>query len=1055
MIRLKSLSFVFVSLIFFISANTSFAALPTLYYVDFGGGHGYNYVPNALTVEVGDTIVFRGDFATYPLVSTSVPTGALPFGPINSGTTFTYVVDVPGNYAYQNKIYASLGMKGSFSGIRLPHGSLTNEGREFYLGLLYPTFNNVVQMQTAPYYKVYALITSYYANTVNVSYFDANGLEVFPTMLQVPARGTLQIQLVTSNMRMDSFPEIPLPRSYHITSKYPITVQCVSVGANSGGSYLALPVQALGKNYVVASYNDDAGNGALSGTSMGYPANIDVAGGLFMVIATEDNTSVKITPNSTTTGGHVGVHTGPGAKNKVVPFSAGLARGQCYLVRSSGKDASQDMSGSLVEASKPVVVLAGAEDATIGGVAGALLDARDFMIEEMTPVEVWDTTGYLSIPFIEGTPASLEGHGDNYRVYAFDTLPVKVQADVIGIGGGYTMNTSRLASPTPEKFDITAPVDIYSTNGRKFNVMQYDERTQPTNKPYCAPGMMTIVPHARWRKAYNFSVLIPPTDHGVVGDQFLDVIADSLQTIMVSANGGVEHTITTALANVGTVNVVSKNYPNIKGARYRIGSGPFYLHSDYPFAVYSYGMNEYWYFGDKVYEQFESESAAPAGMQLNTGATPSFVVFIDTLPNCAGWNICVRDTSKGDPGVRVVSLIDDSDGVYYDRIGAKYHNVTFDSSSTDLYRGELMPHWHSSQAYCFSIKITNRQASASAPIGIIDNNGNGIIVQLKRSAPEFSLKSSPIASPHPDSIFFPQQNVGSRICTTFVFKNTAAAGSTPIDFLSVKLRKGDPAFTIDSIRPALPYGVGAQDSFKVEVCYSSEDSLRHRDSLIVTTGCFDVTIFLDAHSETGLINADNLDFGSITVGTEICKTLLIHNAGLAPFTLTRSWILSDTVNFSVDSLSAALLPVTILPSKSTAIKLCFHPTVVGKDSARIDWSTNIDSIYADSYKHYSLLSGTATPVIVKSVHEPSAPSSFSIRPNPASGTSAICDFGEPLQSSSTLSLFDVLGREIIKEDIPAGLAEIELPLRTLTEGLYYVRLTSGHGVLTEKLQVVR
>ncbi len=1054
-IRVFSPIFIFCVLLVLLFSSPSSAVVPTIHYVDFGGALGFHYSPSALTVEIGDTIVFRGDFATYPLVSTSVPVGALAFGPINTGTTFAYIVDVPGAYSYENKIYAALGMKGSFTGIRLPHGSLTNEGREFYLGMLYPTFNNVAQGYVPVFYHTYALITTYYANSVTVTYFDAGGVERSPTTTKMPARGTLQFPVDLASMRMDSFPDIPMFRSCHITSKYPITVQFLSVGANSGGSYLALPVLGLGKNYVAACYNDNAGNGALYSTSVAFPKTYDVAGGEFMVIATEDLTSVKITPNSTTTGGHVGFHTGTGAKNKAVPFTVGLSRGQCYLVRSNGKDASQDMSGSLIESNKPVAVIAGAEDATLGGTSPYVLDARDFMVEQMTPMEVWDTSGYLSIPLIEAIPYGAEGHGDSYRVYSFDTVGAKVQADVIGFGT-YPMNTSRLASPAVEKFDITNPVDIYSTNGRKISVIQHEERSQSSKAPYNSPSMMTIVPHSRWRKAYNLSVLAPPTDHGATGYQYLDVLADSLSTIMVSANGAVEHPINTALVNVGSVNVVSKNY-SVKAARFRIGSGPYYLHSDFPFAVYSYGMSEFWYFYDDKgnYEQFESEYAAPGGMQLNTGVTPSFIVTIDTVANCAGWNICVRDTSGGDPGIRAITLVDDSDAVYYGKIGAKYKNVTLDSTSLDFVSGELHPHVHSSQPYCFNVKIENRLAYASAPIGIMDNFGNGIFLRLSRTSPAYSVATSPIASIHPDSIVFPQQKVGNEVCTTFVFKNTGTAGSSDINFLSAKLRKGNQAFTIKSIAPSLPLIAKSQDSFKIDICFSAEDSLRHRDSLVITTDCFDIPITLDARSATGLINADNLDFGQLKVGSELCKNLLIHNAGSASFTLTKSWLLSDTVNFAIDPQSASALPVQILPSKNVLIKICFHPQMASKDSARIEWNTDIDSVYSDVLKDFSLLSGEGTQVIVGSVHSDPVTPSFEVRPNPAFGNSVLVTFSALQESKSTLNVFDVLGREVFKKDILSGTSQLEIPVRNLLPGVYYVRLTSESGVLTKKMEVVR
>src|SRR3954465_12981432 len=119
--KLRNFLFLFCLTAFFCVSSSSFAFQPTLHTVTFTP---YTYFPNSLSFEVGDTIVWKGDFVTYPLESTSVPVGADPFGPINSGSSFQYVVQVAGSYTYQNKTYASLGMKGSFSAVFKPHGSI-------------------------------------------------------------------------------------------------------------------------------------------------------------------------------------------------------------------------------------------------------------------------------------------------------------------------------------------------------------------------------------------------------------------------------------------------------------------------------------------------------------------------------------------------------------------------------------------------------------------------------------------------------------------------------------------------------------------------------------------------------------------------------------------------------------------------------------------------------------------------------------------------------------------------------------------------------------------
>ena len=79
----------------------------------FGGGVGLNYSPNSLTVAVGDTIQWQGDFIFHPLSSTTIPAGAASWHN-ETGTIFNYTVPVPGTYNYHCDNHFFLGMTGSF-----------------------------------------------------------------------------------------------------------------------------------------------------------------------------------------------------------------------------------------------------------------------------------------------------------------------------------------------------------------------------------------------------------------------------------------------------------------------------------------------------------------------------------------------------------------------------------------------------------------------------------------------------------------------------------------------------------------------------------------------------------------------------------------------------------------------------------------------------------------------------------------------------------------------------------------------------------------------------
>ena len=269
----------------------------------------------------------------------------------------------------------------------------------------------------------------------------------------------------------------------------------------------------------------------------GIPAP-DMAGGTFMVIATQDVTTVGITPTTKTSGGHT------------TPFATTLSKGQCYLVRSDGLDASHDLSGTIIEATKPIIVLSGHEDAFLGDGSNVSGEQRNFMIEQMIPVEYWDSIGYVSIPF-KGTVASTTtgGIGDTYRVYTHDPGSAAVRADVSGFGS-YDMSTSPLSYS--EHADINNPTDIYSTNGHTISVMQYDQRSQGSQKPYPAPSMMTVIPHSRWRNTYNFSEFDPAGITGVNPNQYVGVLADSINSIKVSVDGAAEGPVTNLGSLLGT-----------------------------------------------------------------------------------------------------------------------------------------------------------------------------------------------------------------------------------------------------------------------------------------------------------------------------------------------------------------------------------------------------------------------------------------------------------------------------------------------------------------------
>jgi plastocyanin len=89
----------------------------TVRLIQFGGAFGFAYSPSSLSVAVGDTIHWTGDFSTHPLSSSTIPSGAASWS-CSAGTDFFYVVQKSGQFDYYCTDHGTStggGMAGSFT----------------------------------------------------------------------------------------------------------------------------------------------------------------------------------------------------------------------------------------------------------------------------------------------------------------------------------------------------------------------------------------------------------------------------------------------------------------------------------------------------------------------------------------------------------------------------------------------------------------------------------------------------------------------------------------------------------------------------------------------------------------------------------------------------------------------------------------------------------------------------------------------------------------------------------------------------------------------------
>ena len=157
-------------------------------------------------------------------------------------------------------------------------------------------------------------------------------------------------------------------RSVHIFTDQPVSVYAINFETNTADATKILPTPALGTSYIATTY---------SGTT-GHEAEL-------LVVATENNTQVIITPKVSTTEGNLAG----------VPFQVNLQQGECYQVKAAGTG---DLTGTSIEATdasgkcRPFAVFSGAGCSSVP----ANCFACDHIFEQNYPLELWGKEFYVT-----------------------------------------------------------------------------------------------------------------------------------------------------------------------------------------------------------------------------------------------------------------------------------------------------------------------------------------------------------------------------------------------------------------------------------------------------------------------------------------------------------------------------------------------------------------------------------------------------------------------------------------------------------------------------------
>jgi hypothetical protein len=324
--------------------------------------------------------------------------------------------------------------------------------------------------------------------------------------------------------------EVIEAKAIHVTALAPVSVHVVSETTTSADGYLALPTAGLGTSYYVMSY-----------------ASTNQPGSEFAVVATQNNTTVSITPSAA------------GATKPVgVAFTVMLNSGETYQF---ANPAYADLTGTIVNADKPVAVFSGHRFANVPSGFGY----GDYLVEQLPDVSIWGKTHHTS-PFSGRTNYTVRVIASQDGT-SFTTMP----AGMIG-----TLNAGQFVD-----VDLTGVGEFVSS--KPVLVAQFMRGYAVDAAGKGDPSMVIVTPVEQAMTDSTFGVhgLAGTATNGITGP-FVNVVTETaaLATLVLD-NAAVNSALFTpvggaSIYSVGTI-------PVSPGAHTLAGSLP------YSALVYDYG----------------------------------------------------------------------------------------------------------------------------------------------------------------------------------------------------------------------------------------------------------------------------------------------------------------------------------------------------------------------------------------------------------------------------------------------------------------------------------
>ncbi|MCE1200015.1 MAG: IgGFc-binding protein, partial [Marinilabiliales bacterium] len=245
----------------------------------------------------------------------------------------------------------------------------STEGKEFWLGFMESRHHQAGHYLELTFTSSMTCHFSLYIGKSTVAYYSGTLQPNTPVLYQ-PAWSMVE---PIGSETIES-------KAIHVVSDNPMNIFAMNWSPNSADAAVIFPVDALGSEYYAVCYEPNINEGA--GGAPGNGKNSE-----FVIVASEDNTKVTITPSKVT----------DLLKPANVPFVITLNKGELYQVQSmnhANLAGQGDLTGSYISSDKPIAFYSGCWSTTIPIGANS---AWDHLYEQIPPIRSWGRK-FVTVP---------------------------------------------------------------------------------------------------------------------------------------------------------------------------------------------------------------------------------------------------------------------------------------------------------------------------------------------------------------------------------------------------------------------------------------------------------------------------------------------------------------------------------------------------------------------------------------------------------------------------------------------------------------------------------